>query len=240
MFKETERRPEKIKALVAERAELLRRGVSDVLTRAGGFTVVCELSDLEAVGEAVADLAPDIAFVGLELADARGSGGGEALLGALEQALRRAPGVRLIVLMDGGSVSDLFQAVRAGARGVLRRDAPAHMLLEAAQEVLAGGCALDPRLTRSLFEHVTAQGTLRDSGWPAMELDPSVISALSPVERRVLRALALSRGNKEIAAGLGTTVGTVRQYVRSIYRKLGVYDRTAAVLVALRARLPDV
>ncbi len=228
------------RVLIADAAELVRRGIRDVLSRDGRFTVVGELARTADVGQACRELSPDLVFFGLgeESDDLEGESEG---LAALRRALQLFPSARIIVLAAAGSMEDLLEPVRAGANGVLLRDAPAATLLEAAEEVLAGGAALDPRLTRNVFEVWRSTGTARRSQaqLPQLELAPSVLRALSPREREVLRSLAEGHRNKEIAAQLGVSVGTVKTHLRHIFRKMMVADRTAAVLTALQVRLRE-
>jgi DNA-binding NarL/FixJ family response regulator len=111
-------------------------------------------------------------------------------------------------------------------------------LLEAVRHVREGGCALDPRLTKRLFEYLTPNATAVSlSG--AAGLEGAALRALSPREVEVLQLLCHGLRNKQIAARLGVTIGTVKTHLRHIFRKLNVDDRTGAVLAALQVRLRE-
>jgi len=217
-----------LRALIADPAELVRRGIGDVLARDARYAVVGEASDAEHLMEECARRRPDLLFFGIE-------GPEERRLAALQQVKVLRPGLRAIVLIESRRLDDVWAAIRAGANALLLRDAPAATLLQALDDVLSGGSALDPRLTHELFEQLA-------SGLPGPTWDiipnPSTLAALSSREREVLQLLTHGRRNKEIAGQLGVSVGTVKTHLRHIFRKLNVADRTGAVLAALRGQLP--
>lgn len=227
-----------VRILIADSAELVRRGIRDVLARSRRFSVVGEVAQAEEVVEACLEFVPDVVFLGLGR-DSDDGPGSSAGLSALRRVLQLEPSVCVLVLVDGDTVEGLLEPVRAGARGVLLRDAPASTLLEALRDVLAGGAALDPRLTRSLFEQLAADLVAPALSARGPKLEPSVLGVLSPREQEVLHSLAQGKRNKEIAVELGVSVGTVKTHLRHIFRKLTVADRTAAVLTALRVQLPE-
>lgn len=230
--------PDRVRTLIADGAELVRRGIRDVLARDRRFTVVGEIARPQDVVEACLELSPDIIFLGPGRDD-EDNRNNAASLTALRQMRRLNPFASVIVLVDGDMVEDLLEPVRAGARAVLLRDAPASALLQAGRDVLAGAAALDPLLTRSLFEYLAAGADLPTAGVPEFRLNPAVLSALSPREQDVLRSLARGCRNKQIAAQLEVSVGTVKTHLRHIFRKLRVADRTATVLYAHQVHLPD-
>lgn len=221
------------RVLVVGGPELVRRGMRDVLTKDRRFGAIAEVEHAADLPAACANMMPEV--VVLDLEPPAGGPGGEAFH-ALEATLSVRPDVRMIIVVEHAALDGVQRAVRAGARGVLLRDAPARSLVEAVGDVLAGGAALDPRLTWQLFEqwHSDRPGFPGAAG-AAPLLASSVVAVLSPREREVLHLLAQGNRNKEIAAELGVSVGTVKTHLRHIFRKLMVADRTAAVLSALRA-----
>ena len=238
---EITRAPDQVRVLIIDDEELVRCGMRGVLAAEGRFTVVGEIARPGDVAQACQDLSPDIVFLGIE----RHSDNRTALrdgLAALRQALRVYPAAHVIILMDGKTPDDLVEVLRAGARGALVRGASAASLLKAVDDVLEGDVALDPRLARGLSEYLTHQGgqfmSLDFNTDP--RFDARALTALSPRERDVFGALLRGCRNEEISAELGVTLGTVKTHLRHIYHKLGVTNRTAAILVALRTRLPEV
>ncbi len=230
--------PLRARILIAESADLVRRGIRDVFASDHRFAVAGEVARPEDLVEACLELSPDITILGL----AGDNGGGPGLpspIAALRRTLRVAPFVGIIVLLADGAGAEILELVRAGAKGVLLRDAAASTLLEAAEDVLAGRAVLDPRLTRSLFDYLAAEADMLTTQVSQGELHPAVLRALSPRERQVLHSLVQGHCNKEIAVQLGVSVGTVKTHLRHIFRKLTVANRTAAVLAALQVRLPE-
>lgn len=219
--------------LIVESAELMRRGLRDVIGADPGFRAVGEVARVHQAPRAALQLSPDVVFLGLGRdVRARSEPPG---LAAIRQLMRVQPFARVLAMVEDVDVGLLMNAVRAGARGVLLRDAPVHALVDAARDVLAGGAAIDPRLARGLFEYLTYTGVPASSS-VERAIDPAMLRLLSPREQEVLQALAHGCRNKEIAAKLGVSVGTVKTHLRHIFRKLEVADRTGAVLAVLQVR----
>ena len=229
-----------IRVLIADSAELVRRGIRDVLSQDHRFSVVGETVGAADIAGMCLELMPNIILLGLGPEDDASRETSPSLV-ALRETLALAPDIRALVLVDDDGVGNLLQPVRAGAHGVLLRDAPAHLLLQAMEDVVAGGGALDPRLARSLFDcwNSGAANAALSAGASRPRLAAAVLRVLSPREQEVLRSLVQGYRNKEIAAQLGVSVGTVKTHLRHIFRKLMVSDRTSAVLTALEARLQE-
>jgi DNA-binding NarL/FixJ family response regulator len=126
------------------------------------------------------------------------------------------PEARAIVLTTFDGDEDIFRALEAGARGYLLKDSTTTELLDAIRVVHTGGRRVPPEVAARLVERATS--------------GPS----LSAREIEVLRLVAAGKTNKEIASALFISEGTVKTHVNSIHEKLGVRDRTEAVMTALR------
>jgi DNA-binding NarL/FixJ family response regulator len=228
--------PQRVRVLIAESAELVRRGIRDVLTSSREFVVVGETSWHQKAVDASTELLPDITFLGLSRPRHDNSG---KLAGqeTLDQILLANPHARVIALVDGDEMADVLLAVRAGAKGVLLRNTPADALQEAVLHVLNGGCALDPGLTRFLFEDIASNPSQLRMVGTTTEQNPSVRVPLSARELEVLNLMAEGLGNKEIAARMAISPGTVKTHISHIFGKLHVTDRTSAVLASLRLGL---
>ncbi len=228
------------RVLIADSAELVRRGIRDALASDSRFDVVGEAVRAAELTKVSLELMPDVILVGFE-PWSDGTSEPSPYVAALRETLAQAPAIRALVLVDGDTTEELLLSVRAGAQGVLLRDVPAAVLVQALEDVLEGGGVIDPRLARALFEFWRANAGSGQPLTPAVKprLAESILRGLSPREQEVLRSLALGYRNKEIAAQLGVSVGTVKTHLRHIFRKLMVSDRTSAVLTALQARLPQ-
>jgi two-component system NarL family response regulator len=132
------------------------------------------------------------------------------------------PDARVIVLTTYDGDEDIYQALRAGARAYLLKDASRAELLEAVEAVHRGESRIPPEVAAKLAEHVAGQD-------------------LTPRELDVLREIVAGRSNKEIGRELSLSEGTVKFHVNNILAKLGASDRTQAATLAIRrgfVRLP--
>jgi DNA-binding NarL/FixJ family response regulator len=148
---------------------------------------------------------------------------------ATRQICATTPATRVLILTTFGADADVFAALQAGASGFLLKDSRAEDLLEAVVAVAAGESRLDPAVTAAVMRH------FRDHQAPVASGD--ALSALTPREVDVLRALARGLSNAEIAAELHLSPGTVKTHVASILAKLGARDRVQAVIAAYEAGL---
>jgi two-component system NarL family response regulator len=198
-----------IRVLLADDHTVVREGFAAILGYQPGMEVAGQAADGHAAVELYRKLRPDVLLVDLRMP---GLGGVEVLA-----AIRAEdPGVRAIVLTTFDGDEDIFRALEAGARGYLLKDCSTGELLEAIRAVHAGGRRVPPEVAARLVERASAG------------------PALSGREVEVLGLVAAGKTNKEIAAALFISEGTVKTHVNNIHEKLGVRDRTEAVTTALR------
>jgi DNA-binding NarL/FixJ family response regulator len=164
-------------------------------------------------------LQPDLIVLDLDLE-------GRSSLEVLPQLLQDS-GARVLILSGNRDQALLAQAVKLGARGVVSKEAPAEVLLQAIQRVQAGEMHLDASL----------MGALLNQGAPA-KADPEAqrISSLTPKERKIVATVVESNGaaNKELAAKLFIAEPTLRNNLTTIYQKLGVANRLELYVYATR------
>jgi DNA-binding NarL/FixJ family response regulator len=224
----SERRTDaRIRVVISDPVELVRQGIRRVLAGQRDIVIIGE-EGASRTPELAAKLLPDVLLMGV------GRIGAETL-GIVDEVARQAPQCRVVLLADDATVGDLLEAVAAGAGGLLLKRVGVHHLADGVRTAAKGEWALEPRLAGELLEQLTRGGR----PIPGLALEPvhsAVMGALSSREREVLLSLMQGRRNKEIAAALGVSVGTVRTHLHHIFRKLNVSDRTAAVLVALQTR----
>lgn len=210
------------RVLVVEDLEVYRSGVVAILGATDDIAVVGEAGDGTS-GLALAErFRPDVALVDLRMP---GMGGVEMIrrLGVV------CPSCRAIVLTTFQEDSLIFDALRAGAAGYLLKDLRAETLTDAVRRVARGEAVLSPPVTsRVLAEFVRLPPTSRDA-------QPN----LSSREREVLQLLARGASNKEIAAALFLSEGTVKNHLTSLFQKLGASDRTQAALAGRSLGLLD-
>ncbi len=171
--------------------------------------VVASVGDGRAAVESFRALRPDVALLDLRMPVLGG-------VQAIEEIRREFPSARIIVLTTYDGDEDVYRALQAGAAGYLLKDTTTEALLRAIRTVAAGQRYVPPEIAARLVER-----TMAGPGLTAREVE-------------VLGALATGKTNKEIAAEFFITEGTVKSHVNNILDKLGVRDRTEAVMEALR------
>ncbi len=207
-----------IRVALVDDQTLVRKGIRGLLDATEDIRVVAEASDGEEAVRAIAEARPDVVLLDVRMPRRSGV---EVL-----QDLRLAgfqPPTILLTTFDDDAV--LLQGVRAGARGFLLKDVSFEQLTEAIRAVARGESLILPAVTERVvrgLEHIP-----RDFE----SLDPP--DPLTRRETEILRLMAGGYSNREIAEVLGTTEGTVKNYASSVFSKLGVRDRTRAVLRAI-------
>jgi DNA-binding NarL/FixJ family response regulator len=206
-----------IRVLIADDQALFREGLHAVLT-AHGIDVVGEASNGDEAVTLAARLHPDVVLMDLRMPIVDGVAATRRL-----QALPRPP--RVIALTTFDDDESVFDAVRAGALGYLLKDSSSARLIEAIQLAVRGESLLDPSVAAKLVGEFARIP-------PAPQRHASAQLGLSERELAVLQHLARGASNKEIAAELRISEGTVKNHVTSIFEKLEVADRTRAALKA--------
>jgi DNA-binding NarL/FixJ family response regulator len=128
----------------------------------------------------------------------------------------------------------VFDAIRSGASGYLLKNASPKELIAAVKGTARGKTHVDPEIAGKLFQHINRSESAITSGTSSIEIEK-----LNDREREVLQFMAKGLGNRDIAEQLFLSEGTVRNYVSSVFAKLGVNDRTQAALVAVRYGLVE-
>jgi two-component system, NarL family, response regulator LiaR len=208
---------DRIRVLLVDDHQVVREGLRAFLQLQPDIEVVGEAGGGEAAVAAAAEGRPDVVLMDLVMPE----GDGIAAIRALAEA---APGARVVVLSSFADDERIFAAMHAGAAGYLLKDVDPDALAEAVREVHRGRPALHPDIAARLMRRVA------DPAGPATE-------PLTPREREVLRLVVEGFANKQIARRLLITEKTVKTHVSSILQKLGVADRTAAAVLAIRQGL---
>jgi len=136
------------------------------------------------------------------------------------------PYVKILVLTTFDDDEWLFDAIRSGAAGYLLKDTPRQELIRAIKGTVSGNAYVDPSLTGKLLNNIATQHL------PKIKLPTTHM--FSERENEVLQLMARGLSNSDIARQLYLSEGTIRNYTSSIFSKLGVSDRTQAVIAALR------
>jgi DNA-binding NarL/FixJ family response regulator len=207
-----------IRVVLVDDQTLVRRGIRSLLEFAGDVTIVAEAGDGEEGLAAVRRERPDVVLLDVRMPKK----GGLEVLRAL-QLDQSPPPTILLTTFDDDEV--LLEGVKAGARGYLLKDVSLEQLTEAIRTVAGGGTLIRPAITERVLR-----------GLEHVRRDFDALSPPDPLTKReteILRLMAGGYSNREIADALGTAEGTVKNHASSILSKLGVRDRTRAVLKAL-------
>ena len=207
-----------IRLALVDDQTLVRAGVRKLLELTPDIRVVGEAADGEAAIRLVGETKPDVVLLDVRMPRMDGL----QVLAALQQSRQRVPVVLLTTFDDD---EPLAEALKAGARGFLLKDVSFERLTEAIRTVAAGGTLIQPAITERLLD--ASRRVPRDFD----SLDPP--DPLTPRETEVLRLMAGGFSNREIADAFGTSEGTVKNHASNILSKLGVRDRTRAVLKSL-------
>jgi DNA-binding NarL/FixJ family response regulator len=207
-----------IRAALVDDQAMIRAGLARILSPPDGFEVIAECAD---GGEAVArlpELRPDVVLMDIRMPVLDG-------IAATVQLRELPEPLSVLVLTTFGEDDVLWGAIQAGAAGFVLKDSAAEDLLAAARAVAAGGAWFDPAVAPRLLEHYRRQVA------PAAR-DARRVDELTERELEVLRLVARGASNGEIASSLFVAEATVKTHVGSIFAKLGVRDRAAAIVFA--------
>jgi DNA-binding NarL/FixJ family response regulator len=200
--------------------EVVRYGLKNLLERQPGWEVVAEAGSVAESIRRANEYQPDIIVMDIRLRD--GSG-----IEACREIVKIHPQIKVIMLTSFAEDELLFNAISAGAVGYVLKQVGNDDLLRAIETVARGEALLDPSVTGQVL------AKLREATRVEAFMD------LTDQELKVLSLIANGKTNKEIAANLHLGEGTVRNYVSSIFGKLGLSNRAEATAYAVRHNLDD-
>jgi DNA-binding NarL/FixJ family response regulator len=196
-----------IRVLLVDDHPLVRAGLSGLLA-AEGFEVVAQASNGAEALIAARECEPDVVLMDLSMPEMSG-------VEATRQLLAARPESRVIILTSFHQQARVLEALRAGAVGFLLKDSDPADVVAAVRSAARGDSPVDPRVAGFLLPGAAGPG-----------------DRLSPREEEVLRLVAEGMSNKQIGASLGIAERTVKVHLGSVFRRIGVEDRTSAALWA--------
>ncbi len=207
-----------IKIVVCDDQEIARQGLQMILGSVADLNVVGVAGNGEEAVRLVESLRPDVVMMDLKMPVMNGAQ-------ATRIIRQRFPEVQVLVLTTYDDDEWLFDAIRAGASGYLLKDTRPADLLAAICNVAQGKSPVDPSVAGKVLQSVSQQHTT---------LDPALADLLSQREIEFLRYMAQGLSNSEIGEKVHLSEGTVRNMISPLFAKLGVTDRTQAVVAAIR------
>ncbi|MGY0503876.1 response regulator [Luteimonas sp. e5] len=211
-----------IRVFLVDDQTLVRQGVRSLLALAEGIEVVAEAADGREAVARIPEVAPDVVLMDMRMPVMSG-------LEALQSLSRSGQLPPTIILTTFDDDELVLAGIKAGARGYLLKDVSLEQLVDAIQTVAGGGSLVQPAVTQRLLSGLEH---MRNEFVSLERPDP-----LTERETEILRLMAGGFSNKEIANSLGVAEGTIKNHVSSILSKLGVRDRTRAVLRAFELNL---
>lgn len=212
-----------IRLLLVDDHEVVRLGMKALLERHQEFIVIGEASSEEEAIKQALELEPDIVLMDIRLSG--GSG-----IEACQQIKEQRPDIKVLMLTSFAEDELLFSAIRAGATGYLLKQVNSNDLVRAIEAASRGESMLDPSLTQRVFVEVRRS---------IKKEEAVAFTDLTGQEKQVLSLIAGGKTNREIAADLFLSEGTVRNYVSSILSKLNVSNRAEAAAYAIQHHLED-
>jgi DNA-binding NarL/FixJ family response regulator len=213
-----------VRIVVADDHEVVRSGFASLLDTQSDFKVVGTAADgIEAIRSG-RELQPDVILMDIRMP------GMDGIQATRQLASERPNGPRILVLTTFDLDEYVYDALRAGASGFLLKDVTAERLFEAVRVIAAGDALLAPGVTRRLISEFAQRPTAKRQPLLALE-------ELTPRETEVLQLVAEGLSNSEIARRLVVTDETVKTHVSHVLNKLGLRDRTQAVVTAYETGL---
>jgi DNA-binding NarL/FixJ family response regulator len=211
---------DRIRVVLVDDQELVRAGFRVILGTEDDIEVVGEAANGAEAVDRVAELGPDVVLMDVQMPDVDGLEATKRILAG--GAVANAP-VRVVILTTFDREDYLFEALKAGASGFLLKNARPEDLIDAVRVVARGDALLSPEVTRRVIQRFSAPR------WTAQLHRPP---ELTDRECQVLVALARGASNAEIAEQLFLGETTVKTHVSRVLMKLGLRDRTQAVVYA--------
>ncbi len=216
----------KIRILIADDHRVVREGLAAILKSRNDMDVVGEATNGFEVIEKTKELKPDVILMDISMPQMNGV---EAT-----RAIRKiSPEIGIVVLTMHDDDATIFELVRTGVHGYLLKDADSSEIIKAIQSIYKGESVIHPAIARKILSEFSNLGSEQDKKAPRQ------VYNLSTREVDVLRRVAKGKTNKEIASELQLSEKTIKNHVRNIFHKMGVYDRTEAAMKGVQEGIID-
>ena len=208
----------KIRVMLAEDQNLVRQGICNLLELSDRIEVIAQVEDGSEILDGLEKYKPDVLLTDIRMPKMTG-------IDALKLMQEKNVMVPTIILTTFDDNQLLLDGMQAGAKGFLLKDVSLESLVNAIEKVYQGETQVQPAITERVLKGLAGFNSSKD--------EPALVDALSIKEMEVLRLMAGGYSNREIALAIHKSEGTIKNQVSSILEKLGVRDRTQAVLRAI-------
>lgn len=209
-----------IRVLLIDDSSIIRLGLRTVLEDRSDITIVGEAGNCAEGLAAVDKYRPDVVLLDLHLPDKPG-------FTVCREILKRHSSIKILILTSATEERNVHDAVAAGAHGYLTKDSDGESLVKALTRVAAGHSVIDPSLANHMLNLVKNPLGMRPS---------DKLTLLSAQERRVLALLAEGLTNKEIGDKMNLTEKTVKNYLATVFDKLGITRRAQAAAIYVQGQ----
>jgi DNA-binding NarL/FixJ family response regulator len=209
------------RVLITDDQTLFRSGLAKLLEADKRIQVVGEAGDGEEAIEMVDSVAPDVVLMDLKMPNLDG-------VEATARITSAHPEVKVLVLTTFDADNHFIQALKAGASGYVLKDSEPDAIVSSILAVVSGERVMATAVANRVLDMLTGTVTPKE-----------FYDGLTPREIEILKLLAAGMANKQIAYKLKISEKTVRNHVSNTYEKLGIYDRSQAVLYAVRKGLVE-
>ena len=203
-----------IRIAIADDHLIIRQGIRMILETEDEFELVGEAGDGAEILNVCAKMHPDVVLMDLRMPGMDG-------LTAIEKLCVSNPEIAVVILTTFNEDELMMRGLQAGARGYLLKDTNRETLFDSIRAAARGETLLAPDILRRLIKRVESPAPMDEKATP-----------LTDREEEVLKAVAQGERSKEVAFRLGITERTVKAHLASIYNKLGVDSRAAAIAIA--------
>jgi DNA-binding NarL/FixJ family response regulator len=210
------------RVLIADDQTLFRAGLARLLDEDSMIEIVGQATDgADAVKQAL-KVKPDVVLMDLKMPNVDG-------IEATRQIIAQLPLTKVLILTTFEADNHVIQALKAGARGYVLKDSSAAAIVSSIVAVVSGESVMAGAVANRVLEMLTGASTPKE-----------FYDGLTAREVEILKLMATGMANKQIAFRLKISEKTVRNHVSNMYEKLGIYDRSQAVLYAVRKGLVEV
>jgi DNA-binding NarL/FixJ family response regulator len=211
-----------VRVLIADDQTLFRVGLARLLEEDPRVEIVGEAGDGAEAVKLAGTVMPDVILMDLKMPNVDG-------IEATKQILAKHPGVKVLLLTTFEADNHVIQALKAGASGYILKDSRPDSIVSSLLAVMAGERVMASAVANRVLEMLTGTTTPKE-----------FYDGLTGREIEILKLLAGGMANKQIAYKLKISEKTVRNHVSNMYEKLNIYDRSQAVLYAVRKGLVEI
>jgi DNA-binding NarL/FixJ family response regulator len=211
-----------VRVLIADDQTLFRAGLAKLLNEDPRVEVIGQASDGADAAKQAGKLKPDVVLMDLKMPNVDG-------IEATRQIIEADPAVKVLILTTFETDNHVIQALKVGASGYVLKDSSAEAITSSIVAVMSGEKVMASAVANRVLEMLTGTTTPKE-----------FYDGLTNREIEILKLLANGMANKQIAYRLKISEKTVRNHVSNTYEKLGIYDRSQAVLYAVKKGLVEV